>query len=664
MEKIKENFKKYSTVYIVVLLLLVIVGVSYAIFAVTNLSDVNTINLGQISMSYTEPDNALVLENALPMGDAEGIAQSNYFEFKVMTHATTDADDSNGLTIPYEINLGEIETDADKQALTKDQIKVYLTKVVSGSEEEVVGPILLSNLTESSTSDLNIYQARDVHRNAGSEITTTYRLRAWIDENVDSSLFGSNIYQYKFRVNINSSDEAAVVNKANAPVLLDNMIPVYYDEEEEVWKKADEANITEKWYDYDAKMWANAVTVSEANRSTYLSSPVGTTIPMEDINTMWVWIPRYKYTIFNANMSGGETTPEQEIMIEFESGTASTGTVTCVDSINNNNGTSEVCTDSVYGEVTNGSSTYTHPAFTFGDDELTGFWFAKFENSEDESGNIIIKPDVISMTNYNVSTFFEKSRSMELVNNIYGFSSTASAYNATGELTGDTNNFDTHMTKNMEWGAAAYLTQSKYGRCTDGICSEIYINNSSGYYTGRSGGSTSASSATYGTYSYDDYLISSSNSKTVKSSGSGTGASTTGNIYGIYDMSGGQLEIVMGNMVTEDGLFNVSSAGIWTMEVHPLEKYYDKYSYGVSSSDYLGYKRGKLGDGTKEVLKETSSASSLWYDDYSRFPNGSSSWLYRGSSYREKAQAGVFASYSFLGNKGFTSCSRPALVIP
>ena len=639
MEKIKENFKKYSTVYIVILLLLVIVGVSYAIFAVTNLSNENTINLGQISMSYTEPDNALVLENALPMDDAEGIAQTNYFEFKVMTHATTDADDSNGLTIPYEINLGEIETDADKQALTKDQIKVYLTKVVSGSEEKVVGPILLSNLSESSTSDLNIYQARDTHRNAGSEITTTYRLRAWIDEDVDSSIFGSQIYQYKFRVNINSSDEASVVTKANSPVLLDNMIPVYYDEEEEVWKKADEANITEKWYDYDAKMWANAVTVSETNRATYLSSPVGTAIPMSDINTMWVWIPRYKYTIFNANISGEEMTPEQEIKIEFESGTASTGTVTCVDSINNEDGTSEVCTDSVYGEVTNGSSTYTHPAFTFGDDELTGFWFAKFENSEDSSGNTIIKPDISSKVTNTIEGLFKKSRSMELANNIYGFSSTATAYSATGELTNDTNNFDTHMTKNMEWGAVVYLTQSKYGRCNDGTCNEIYLNNSSGYYTGRSGGSTEASSITYGTYSYDDYLISDSNEKTTKEIGKGTNASTTGNIYGIYDMNGGIFEYVMGNVFTEEGVFNVNGAGAWTTELLPLENYYDKYSYGSSYNNASAYKRGKLGDATKEV----NNSGAAWYNDYLLFPYELSAWELRGGDSTSGLYSGIFA---------------------
>ena len=662
MEKIKENFKKYSTVYIVVLLLLVIVGVSYAIFAVTNLSDVNTINLGQISMSYTEPDNALVLENALPMGDAEGIAQSNYFEFKVMTHATTNVDDNNGLTIPYEINLGEIEVDADKQALTKEQIKVYLTKVVSGSEEKVVGPILLSNLSESSTSDLNIYQARDIHRNAGSEITTTYRLRAWIDEDVDSSIFGNQVYQDKFRVNINSSDEASVVNSANAPVLLDNMIPVYYDEEEEVWKKADKANITEKWYDYDAKMWANAVTVSETNRAAYLSSPVGTTIQMEDINTMWVWIPRYKYTIFNANMSGGETASEQEIMIEFENGTASTGTVSCVDSINNSDGTSEVCTDSVYGEVTNGSSTYTHPAFTFGDTELTGFWFAKFENGEYGS-NIIIKPDTWAMTRYNISTFFEKARSMELVDNIYGFSSTATLYNATGELTGDTNNFDTHMAKNMEWGAVAYLTQSKYGRCTDGVCNEIYLNNSSGYYTGRSGGSTSASSTTYGTYSYDDYLISDNNEKTTKEIGMGTTASTTGNIYGIYDMSGGAADYLMSNM-SSDGSFSVANAGTWTAEVYPLAKYYDKYSYGTTSNDAAAYKRGKLGDATKEVVNSVGLVGSFnggWYTDFSNLLYSNFPWLVRGG--RGGSDSGVFAFDTYWGSAISSIGSRVALIV-
>ena len=49
---------------------------------------------------------------------------------------------------------------------------------------------------------------------------------------------------------------------ANPPELDSNMIPVYYDVEEELWKKADKENkIKEyKWYDYNNKMWANSVT--------------------------------------------------------------------------------------------------------------------------------------------------------------------------------------------------------------------------------------------------------------------------------------------------------------------------------------------------------------------------------------------------------------------
>ena len=374
-----------------------------------------------------------------------------------------------------------------------------------------------------------------------------------------------------FDVDLISTSLGEDSSNANEPVLLDNMIPVVYDGCSN-WLKAD---TNKNWYNYDKKTWANAVTVSEENREEYLNAEPGTVIEMSDINTMWVWIPRYKYTIFNANMSGSEVTEEQEIEIMFENGTSSTGTVSCVDSINNSDGASEVCTDSTYGDVTNNSSTYTHPAFTFGDDELTGFWFAKFENSIDSSNNIIIKPDVLSWNNHTISTAFEYSRKMELQNNIYGFISTATAYNATGELTNDTNNFDTHMIKNMEWGAVAYLTQSKYGRCIDGVCTEVYINNSARQdenntelwydtYTGRSGGSTSALFAIYGTYSYDDYIINDNNTKGNRTRNLGIGASTTGNIYGIYDMSGGLWDRAMGNMAAEGGGFYAAGSGTWS----------------------------------------------------------------------------------------------------
>ena len=65
--------------------------------------------------------------------------------------------------------------------------------------------------------------------------------------------------------------------------------------------KADSTNSdsNNKWYDYNNKMWANAVLVDSTNRSTYQSAAVGTTINSEDILAHYVWIPRYKYKVWN-----------------------------------------------------------------------------------------------------------------------------------------------------------------------------------------------------------------------------------------------------------------------------------------------------------------------------------------------------------------------------
>jgi len=78
---------------------------------------------------------------------------------------------------------------------------------------------------------------------------------------------------------------------------------------------------------------------------------------------------------------------------------------------------------------------------------------------------------------------------------------------------------DTHMMKNNEWGAVAYLTQSIYGRCSSSTsCTEIGINNWNSHITGN-GWTAGSSSSTVAGGAYN----------TIQ----GMDASTTGNIYGI-----------------------------------------------------------------------------------------------------------------------------------
>ncbi|MDY2893143.1 MAG: LamG domain-containing protein [Candidatus Faecisoma sp.] len=307
----------------------------------------------------------------------------------------------------------------------------------------------------------------------------------------------------------------------------------------------------------------------------------------DDIKLWYVWIPRYKYTIFNGN---NESVSEQLINITFESGINRTGTVTCV----NNDDGSETCTDNTYGGITNGTSTYTHPAFKFGNTELTGFWVGKFEVSGSTSA-ITVKPNVTSLRSQTVSSLFT---AIQNVKTTYGI-----------------NNADSHMMKNMEWGAVAYLKQSKYGLGA----TDIAINDSSSYYTG---GGTS-----------DAYKTN-------------VAQSTTGNIYGVYDMSGGAWEYVMGNMKNSSNAFYSSNAGFTTA---PDAKYYDSYKYDSSSKKT--HARGKLGDATKETLATFGSNAGGWYSDYAYFPYASNSWFLRGGSCSRGANAGVF----LFSNNGGTS---------
>ena len=334
-------------------------------------------------------------------------------------------------------------------------------------------------------------------------------------------------------------------SSANTPILFKNMVPIKYENNK--WIIAD---LGQKWYDYEAKEWANAVVLNSG-----VTKNVGDEVTEEDVALWYVWIPRYKYTIFNGN-NGSATA--QLINVTFESGTNRTGTVTCTDNADG----SETCST-----ITNGTSTYTHPAFKFGNTELTGFWAGKFEVSGSTSV-ITIKPNVTSLINTTVSGFFTV---IQNVKTIYGI-----------------NNADSHMMKNMEWGAVAYLKQSKYGLGTTDIEVNTDLDH---YYTGGGTGNAYKTNISQ---------------------------STTGNIYGVY-VSGGAFEYVMGN-------YNdiISSAGFSSM---PAAKYYDKYTS----------RTGKIGDATTET--------SRWYGDGEHFPNSQYPWFVRGGSYTYGPAEGVFEAY-------------------
>ena len=414
------------------------------------------------------------------------------------------------------------------------------------------------------------------------------------------------------------------------------------------------------WYNYSSRKWANAVLVSDTNRSTYQNAEYGTEIAQSDILAYYVWIPRYKYKVWNiSKQAGAESTYAYNaytkgIDIKWESEKESTGRISCEYNYNVDTANGGIDLSTTTAETCTGSNGqyYTHPAFTFGNDELRGFWISKYEISSSNptatygGGNVTnltvrSLPNVNSWRNNKLSNFSTVIQNMQTSSNIYGLSTSRT-------------NTDSHMLTNFEWGAVAYLTNSKYGRCTDGSCTEVTINNCSSYVTGIGANTVSASqSSTTCTTDANKY-----------NGTKGKLASTTGNITGVYDMSGGSYEYVMGNIskVTTGYTFYPSSssfASSWYTT--DTAKYLTTYAYDTVYNNQKAYNRGRLGDATAETLL-SASTSGGWYPDYVSFPYSGNAWFGRGGYYINGSNAGVF-NFDYSSGSTYTNySSRAALV--
>ena len=570
--------KKYIVLVIVTILISVIalIGASYALLTMTLEGDKEiTLTAGILKVDFSEGDN-ISIENSAPMSDKEGLKTTPY------TFTVTNTGNINAY---YHVSLEEDSNNTLSNS--------YLKMRIIGNNGYDSGVIRVSDY---GVGDFEII-GEDILKPSDK---VTYQLWMWLDEAAGNEVQGT-IYQSK--IVVTSYDRES--NSPNAPMLDEGMIPVKYDGSN--WVKADRTNANNDWYNYDDLMWANAVTVSELTRSTYKSAAVGTVVNIDDIETMWVWIPRYSYSIGSedgTNYYGKQgtflnTTPTQALPGEID--------VKFVSENVKDRGSAKY----IVSEGISDDSWYTPDAFTFGDEELRGIWVGKFETSSSNpsvtagGGNTteldaMIKPNVASWRDINVSNAFNVSLKMNNNGNRYGIESTT----------------DTHMMKNSEWGVVAYLSQSKYGKLGNtnftGANKEIYQNKSDLFITGCSYGSPSNGNTDYGCqYQYNIEI-------------NGTGASTTGNIYGIYDMSGGAHEYTMAN-------YNdlIADSGFSSM---PDSKYYDKYTTDNMLTACSG----------NECLSHALYETNNWYSDYRGLVREQYPWQLRGGIYNYSIKAGIF----------------------
>ena len=321
----------------------------------------------------------------------------------------------------------------------------------------------------------------------------------------------------------------------NSPKLAKGMIPIKYNGTN--WVVCAETD--EDWYQYDTtnKKWANVM----LSDGTYKAGQVGEgqVVQESELGSMFVWIPRYAYQITKGYQQGSAAT-EKEISVTFLAGN-----------------TNQDVDGNSYGKATASVDTSTtkvvHPGFTLGQRELTGIWVAKFEASgTNASGNAvgngtsekneqqyvadettIVKslPSKISWRHITIGDSEQRCIDITTTNkDVYGIDYASS-----------------HLIKNSEWGAVAYLCYSQYGEVPqiNGAGSYGNKDGSGWYYDLYTGAGPNANEGKETDDDrYEDFDSESDTETRAYDKELGKLASTTGNVTGVYDMSGGAWERV------------------------------------------------------------------------------------------------------------------------
>ena len=720
------NKKNYILLIAIIFVAVSLSGTTYSLFI--KVDDTNQFNYktGILDLEFQE-ENIIELPEAFPVSDTKGMSYEPY-------------------TLSVK-NIGTIAYIFDLKVSDNDDNKLINSKYIKVQIDDNL-PITLQNSNNTLKKNIILYPGE----------TIKFKIKMWLDINTPNTELGK---QFNATLITSGSSFYKTLDEsgANHPSLEDNMLPVYYDEYNKVWKKADESNLdaSYKWYDYDDKMWANSIVLKDGEKvihdissknnniknisninvidknlilennkldinlskyinknisiverlalndlkhndidiisndgfnlryntknnnfiidingfnitsnkyiieenkfyiitltmsdkdinlyingssvlnysmaintnyniltiggignvlvsdlyvyndiltskevnnnyrdnlilitdnlisgynnfypmttdTYYKSSPLGTTIKDSDINEFYVWIPRFKYRLWNVtgepNISSYDAYTKG-IDISFEKNKESGGSIYCKDNICYSD---EERTISL---TQNDNDKYYTPSSFTNNEELLGFWVGKYEvsngckdNCLTNSSDLTILPNQESWRNNNLSNYYEA-------------------------IKGKGNSY--HIIKNSEWGTISYLSHSKYGICSNMKCTEITSNNT--YISGK-------------------------NEKD----------STTGNIYGVYDMAGSASEFVMANYTSNNSL--------------ALNNSNFKYNVTIPSTDYDLYSGTNfiLGDATKEILL-SSSNTGAWYNNYSVFIDKVNNWFIRGGMSGNEVGNGIF----------------------
>ena len=184
-------------------MIVAVVGISFAAFTYTKEGDTtNTISTGTVTMTYTEGQNGIEIQNAIPMSEEDGkqlTGDKNVFDFTVSATITGKT------TIDYEV----VAKKGDNCTIPDQYIRLYLEQSDTNSDESYQKVSDPKQFTESVSSlgaeEGTMQLVSDSFKSNGTEIgaatthTKYYRLRMWVDKDY---VLSDTSKTYKVTVNV------------------------------------------------------------------------------------------------------------------------------------------------------------------------------------------------------------------------------------------------------------------------------------------------------------------------------------------------------------------------------------------------------------------------------------------------------------------------------
>ena len=411
-----------------------------------------------------------------------------------------------------------------------------------------------------------------------------------------------------------------------------------------------------EWYDYIDSS-------SENNKDTKLSRWANAKSTID--GSYFVWIPRFEYKIEKPH-----STQTNKITINF------------INSSQTSPSTSEF---KIHPAFINGHGSYSNGEW---DSEISGFWIAKYEMSMETSknnkkweatdaeyihtsnqGNLTIAQNEEDIKNQKDAKKNPRNNTTQILHiravskpNCYAWNyiSIDTAYSNAKSYNEDN---QSHLIKNSEWGAVAYLAHSQYGRNSHSVGMNTYIHGIIGFskFTG------------YGSSS--NVSTSSINDSTKYNGEFGQMASTTGNLYGVYDMNGGNSEYTSAYFSSHENVkkyaptlqadSGASAASTWQVPSQ-LDNIASKDNHATSSK-YVTVYPGDVaninsnyeqwssiyGDAIYETSGSTGLFNSWFRNNMDSDSHEDEPFFIRGGSYKDSSQAGLFDVEDSTGIKSY-----------